>query len=109
MLSQGLGVYHMASRNTSIGSVRKMRVLGQRQTPDLVGSSWRFFLSKKGGQVVVQGWISFAIRLISKGERSGLLTQSQRWKHKIISRLCSLVRLRIWNGTKERNTDTAAT
>ena len=38
MLSQGLGVYHMASRNTSIGSIRKMRVLGQLQTPDLVGS-----------------------------------------------------------------------
>jgi hypothetical protein len=26
----------------------------------------------------------------------------------IISRLCCFVHLRIWNGTKERNTDTAA-
>jgi hypothetical protein len=35
MLSQGLGVYHMANRNTSLGRARKMRVLAQRQIPDL--------------------------------------------------------------------------
>ena len=27
------------------------------KTPDLVGSSWRFFLSRKGSQVVVQGQV----------------------------------------------------
>ena len=147
MLSQGLGVYHTPSRNTSIGSIWKMRVLKQRQIPRPCRQSLAILpiqivfyrislastfpenfgpfttknnplgpiltltkISKRVQELsVTSGWISFAIRLISKGERSGLLTQSQRWKHKIISRLCCLVRLRIWNGTKERNTDTAAT
>src|SRR6266480_6228408 len=44
-----------------------------------------------GDDVIRHDWVSVPFHLIE-----------------IISRLCCLVHLRIWNGTKERSTDTAA-
>ena len=46
MLSQGLGVYHIANQNTSRGSVRKMRVLAQRKRQTVPAASGDCFLSK---------------------------------------------------------------
>jgi hypothetical protein len=45
MLSKGVGVYHMANQNTSIGKYPEEGVPAQRRTAELGGSSWQFFLS----------------------------------------------------------------